>query len=420
MAAPGNTYFIQERLTKVEPHHESFLKLWETKWQPLAERALYPFSFGVARDFEPIVREMEALAMKEPYEWEIFAAVFRPHAENLSDMANAAEEAGQLEKASEYYLRSCAIWSLSRYPLPRCDGQRHAWEKSKEACLKGLQLRGDLVCEQSIPHKYYVKGECQQIPTWISLPDGASKDYPVPAVLAICGLDAWRTEMVAFADMCRRQGIAMVIVEIPGTGDSPALEHDPLSPDRQWSSVLDWIDSCEAIDSKRLIGLGVSTGGYYAIRVAHTHPTRFLGVVAQGGACHHMFDYEWLSSIDTREYAHSASEAFSWKWGFRGDVETFRREASDKFSLLKDGTLDKPDCARLLLVNGADDGVFPIDDYYLCLQHGSPKETRIIPNKPHMGDEEAFLVVWTWIFKLLGITTDVKHELSLTRFTPRY
>lgn len=47
----------------------------------------------------------------------------------------------------------------------------------------------------------------------------------------------------------------------------------------------------------------------------------------------------------------SASEAFSWKWGFRGEVETFRREASDKFSLLKDGTLDKPHCARLLLVN---------------------------------------------------------------------
>lgn len=31
-------------------------------------------------------------------------------------------------------------------------------------------------------------------------------------------------------------------------------------------------------------------------------------------------------------------------------METFKKEAH-KFSLLNDGTLDKPECARLLLVN---------------------------------------------------------------------
>lgn len=47
----------------------------------------------------------------------------------------------------------------------------------------------------------------------------------------------------------------------------------------------------------------------------------------------------------------------------------------DTFSLLRDGTLKKP-CTKLLLVNGNQDEIFPIDDYYLCLQHGSPKEAR--------------------------------------------
>ena len=32
-------------------------------------------------------------------------------------------------------------------------------------------------------------------------------------------------------------------------------------------------------------------------------------------------------------------------------MEKFKKEGRDKFSLLKDGTLDKPKCARLLLVN---------------------------------------------------------------------
>lgn len=53
----------------------------------------------------------------------------------------------------------------------------------------------------------------------------------------------------------------------------------------------------------------------------------------------------------TNSHINSASEAFSWKWGFRGDTERFAAEISDRFSLLKDGTLDRTECARLLLVN---------------------------------------------------------------------
>lgn len=77
-------------------------------------------------------------------------------------------------------------------------------------------------------------------------------------------------------------------------------------------------------------------------------------------------------------------------------METFKKEAH-KFSLLNDGTLDKPVCGRLLLVNvrrnlptssrelplmhrlqGTEDEIFPIDDYYLTLQHGPPKEARCV------------------------------------------
>lgn len=72
----------------------------------------------------------------------------------------------------------------------------------------------------------------------------------------------------------------------------------------------------------------------------------------------------------------SLANTLAYKWGFGDDIETFKKEASDKFSLLKDGTLDKPTCARLLLVNGTEDEIFPIDDYYLALQHGAPKEAR--------------------------------------------
>lgn len=88
------------------------------------------------------------------------------------------------------------------------------------------------------------------------------------------------------------------------------------------------------------------------------------------------------SSKSTRERQlpganmNSLANTLAYKWGYGDDIETFKKEASDKFSLLKDGTLDKPTCARLLLVNGTEDEIFPIDDCYLALQHGAPKEAR--------------------------------------------
>ncbi|KAF5009691.1 hypothetical protein FDECE_4100 [Fusarium decemcellulare] len=350
----------------------------------------YPFIYTDDVDFEPIVAEMARLQVKEPYDWQSYAAIFDPHACKLFETASTAEQAGQLEKASEYYLRATNVWFISRYPALLCDVQQNAWERSKYACLKGLQLRGIPIREELIPHKHGLDNEGKHIPVWVTLPGDASKDNPAPIVLGMGGLDSWRPELASFAGVFRSCGIGMVIVEVPGTGDSPALVDDPLSPDRLWSSLLDWVDQNEAIDSKRVVGWGISTGGYYAIRAAYTHHSRLLGMVSHGGACHHAFDPEWLENIDQREFAHSASEAFAWKWGFEGNVERLIAEASDKFSLLKDGTLDKPDC------------------------------TRFFRDKAHMGGKASYGTVVSWILEVLGISTDYRTAMSALDYKPKH
>lgn len=230
--------------------------------------------------------------------------MFDSHASKLFETASAAEQAKELEKASEFYLRASNVWFISRYPAMISDSQRNAWERSKTACLKGLQLCGIPIHEHLVPHTHGLESEGRHVPIWLSLPDGASKEHPAPIVLGMGGLDSWRPELSCFARLFQRCGIGMLIVEVPGTGDSPALADDPLSPDRQWSSLLDWIDGHEAIDSQRVVGWGVSTGGYYATRVAYTHHGKFLGVVSHGGASHYSFDPKWLENIDRREFAH--------------------------------------------------------------------------------------------------------------------
>lgn len=90
-----------------------------------------------------------------------------------------------------------------------------------------------------------------------------------------------------------RNNVGVVVIEIPGTGDSPADPSDPTSPERQWSTLLDWIDEQTEIQHDRVAVWSFSTGGYYGIRLAHTHPDRLAGVVALGGGTHYMFHPEW-------------------------------------------------------------------------------------------------------------------------------
>lgn len=140
------------------------------------------------------------------------------------------------------------------------------------------------------------------IPVTVRLPSNADPGTKFPTILNIYGLDAHRLEHTMPSSHHIANGWASVAIEIPGTGDCPADSSDPTSPERLWSSVLDWMREQPWIDSERIVAWGVSCGGYYAMRIAHTHKDLLAGVVAQGGGCHHMFDPEWLEITRFMEY----------------------------------------------------------------------------------------------------------------------
>jgi alpha-beta hydrolase superfamily lysophospholipase len=169
------------------------------------------------------------------------------------------------------------------------------------------RLKGEIgnyspIHEVLVPHKHGIEKEGRSIPIFHQYPSGASKENPAPAIIIITGLDGYRTELAVWAEGWRRNNVSIVVVEIPGTGDSPADAKDPLSPDRLFSSLLDWVDAQEYLDSKKICVWGFSTGGYYAVRLAHTHPDRLAGVVSHGGGFHHMFDNDWLDNVNHLEY----------------------------------------------------------------------------------------------------------------------
>lgn len=298
----------------------------------------------------------------------------------------------------------------------RSVSSRVVFGRSQSADLD-LRLLENPIKEVFVPHVHKIEGEGDSVPGSYCLPPNASASNPVPLVLIITGLDGYRTELAVWSKGWAQKGVATLIHEIPGTGDSPALRQDPTSPDRQWKSVLDWVGQQKELDSKKVIVWGFSTGGYYALRVAHTEKDRLLASISLGGGAHHMFDREWLENVNKLEYPFDLAGTLTYKFGYKS-LEDFINDSA-KYSLLNDGTLAKP-CCRMLLVNGNDDEIFPIDDMFVALENGMPKEARMVKGKKHMGEPDSFFIILKWIYNVLGLQGDIMDQMKTLPSRSKY
>lgn len=174
-----------------------------------------------------------------------------------------------------------------------------AWTAQKETYMKAASTWKHPVEEVMVPHEYFYRGEGHEIPVYVRTP---SPEERLGTVILFTGLDGYRPDNTARCDEFLARNWASVVVEIPGTADCPVDPADPEAPERLWDSLLGWMRKDGRFDMRRIMVWGLSSGGYYAIRIAHTHAERLIGVVAQGAGCHHLFDKEWLEKADGHEY----------------------------------------------------------------------------------------------------------------------
>jgi hypothetical protein len=110
--------------------------------------------------------------------------------------------------------------------------------------------------------------------------------------------------------------------------------------------------------------------------------------VFHGGNVHYGFQEKWLVPAFTTGGATylfgpaSLLEARGQAMGTTS-MEEFLK-AAPNLSLKDMGLLDRPS-APLLGVNGKLDDQAPVEDIYLLMEHGNPKEARIYPQGHHMG-----------------------------------
>lgn len=234
-----------------------------------------------------------------------------------------------LSHASDLYLRAAAVLRIARFPyvtaFPRIsDADKWmAWTWQKKVYMKAAgRLWEEPVEEVHVPFAF---GDAQKgdrldnegIPVYVRVPKskgtafvfandedkGKTKEKKkCPVVILMTGLDGYRPDNTVRCDEFLARGWAVVVVEIPGTADCPASSADPAAAERLWDSLLAWVAQDGRFDMARAMVWGLSCGGYYAVRIAHTHADKLRGVVAQGAGTHWFFDHKWLEKADWKEY----------------------------------------------------------------------------------------------------------------------
>lgn len=232
-----------------------------------------------------------------------------------------------------------------------------------EASLQGSTLR-------RTHHRLALPG-IASLPYWVLLPEGDTTRGPLPAVVMSNGLDSMtEVEVLALAEPLLERRMAVVLFEGPGQGLDVGQRPLKLDMETVVQALLDTLRADPRLDSSRMGFMGVSFGGYIALRVAEHMGARWRGVVNFSGGPR-MAPFEGLPRRLKEDFR------FALGGGAAGDMQT-RFDAM----ALQGGTRLRTD---VLSIHGALDDIFPLQDLQALHARWHARHTLVVqPREAHV------------------------------------
>ena len=275
--------------------------------------------------------------------------------DKLVELAAEDEAKGRLLSAGNKLGRAATYYIIAERMQARDYAPRKAlYATFLDAFQKGVKLARENCERVEIPYAHahiaglYVRAE------------GVTGRAPI--LVQINGLDSTKEMIyrVGGPHALAKRGIASLVIDQPGTGEALRLHGMPAVYNSEtWASkVVDYLETRDDIDPRRIGLHGVSLGGYYCPRAVAFEPRFALGVV--WGANHN-----W-GEIQKRRLAHEGErpvphywEHVQWVWGAQ-TLDEFMQIA-EKVTL--DGVLDRIR-VPFLVTHGANDRQIPLDYAY--------------------------------------------------------
>lgn len=311
-------------------------------------------------------------------------------------LADEQEKAGRTKQAGGTYYLAYEYYRIGRYPVPSSPEKLNCYRGALRTFLKaGAAMEPPL-------ERIEIPFEGKKVVGYLQIPTGVERP---PVVMHWGGVDGWKEDRRTNNVMLLKMGHACFTIDMPGAGENPCPGSD-LRAERTFSTAMDYLETRQDIDGKRVACMGGSFGGYWAAKLAHTESKRLRGAVNWGAGVHRTFQEEWLRpalTLTASQYLMgpaSLLDARAYVFGVKTLEETLK--IAPTLSLVTQGWIDQP-CAPLLCINGKEDDQHPISDLYLLAEHGSPKELRIMAGAGHMGrkkgqpNDEVVNIVTQWL-----------------------
>jgi esterase FrsA len=296
---------------------------------------------------------------------------------------------------------AASYYQIGKFPYTRdSDWQyyRRAYEKSMAAYERaGRYFATPLEIVELAYLGEIVRG-------YLHLPP-ATFQTPVPLIIASGGIDVFKVENYPLAKLMNAKGIAVVVLDIPGVGESNFMTAEP-NHDQLYSAMLTHLQQDARIDGSRAAVFATSFGGNAAARVAFTDE-RFVAVVAACAPVHDIFDQPvWATRIAPAPVLRAIMDSIvpeirlnvlADRFGLKvpleeSDYAEFAARSAG-FSLVNQGLLSGPDKAGvpLLVINTTDDDIAPPSDMELLAASALNSKLMYMGEGGHCGEKGLML-----------------------------
>ncbi len=272
-------------------------------------------------------------------------------ADKLCSLAEEDEARGRLLSAGEKYKRAASyLLTCERLQAHGAPGRMELYGRELDLFTRGVALAKENCVRVEIPYEgghlsaLYVRAEGVQ--------------GRAPVLVQLNGLDSTKEMkyLVGLPGWLARRGVSSLIVDQPGTGEALRLHGLPARFDAEhWASkVVDWLETRDDVDPKRIGCEGVSLGGYYCPRAVAFEPRFACGVAF--GANHDWRDVQKkrLEKEGNFPVPHYWAHV-CWVWGAK-DVEEFMKIAEN---VHLDGVVERIK-VPFLVTHGEKDSQIPL------------------------------------------------------------
>jgi dienelactone hydrolase len=360
---------------------------------------------GSIGDIDDASRELRPLAKnRDDASAEKFFTAWTGLGAKLKRLAEADEARGQLLSAGAKYRRAFIYYiQAERMQRPDFAPRQGAFREALECFALFVKLTKQNCRRVEIPYLNTA------LPALLVGAQGGNGN--TPCMVHFDGLDVTKEiiYLLGVPDALAKRGIATLVVDNPGVGESLRLKGLHNGPDAEApaKAAVDFLQSAPGIDRERIGMMALSLGGYHAPRAAAFEP-RFKCCVAWGA------NYDWGETQRRRYEAREQRlpvphywDHVAWVFG-KSSVEEVL-EVSAKLSLK--GVLHQIKCP-ILVVHGENDRQIPLSQAKQLVADcvSSPKaelyvHTLADGGAEHCGIDNVALtreVMTDWIAETLG------------------